>query len=78
MPANGRRDLIRRLKVKADLHMVEQQKTEFTPTTERRQIKLLLRALEDKLEELHQVLPCMDRRRWILNLGGTATVADVH
>jgi hypothetical protein len=42
--------------------------------------------LEDKLQEFHQVLPRSDRRRGLLNLGGTilktvfgtATVSDVH
>lgn len=57
--------------IRGYLHLVELQKTEFTPTFELRQIELLLQALEARLEEFYQNLSCMDRRRGILNLGCT-------
>ena len=65
---------------------VEQQRKEFTATSELKQIELFVQILEDKLHDFYQILPRPDPRRGLLNLGGnilktifgTATVADVH
>jgi hypothetical protein len=72
--------------IKSDLITIEKQKQEFTPTVELKQVESYLNVLEDKLQEFHQVLPRSDRRRGLLNLGGTilktvfgtATVSDVY
>ena len=72
--------------VKSDLLAVEQQRKEFTATSELKQIELFVQILEDKLHDFYQILPRPDPRRGLLNLGGnilktifgTATVADVH
>ena len=72
--------------VKSDLLAVEQQKKEFTATSELKQIELFVQILEDKLHDFYQILPRPDPRRGLLNLGGnilktifgTATVSDVH
>ena len=66
--------------------MVEQNKKEFTSISEIRQIELLLKLLESKLRDFHQILPRLDRRRGLVNFGGsilktlfgTATITDVQ
>ena len=70
--------------VKSDLLAVEQQRKEFTATSELKRIELFAQILE-KLHDFYQILPRPDPRRGLLNLGGnilktifrTATV-DVH
>ena len=72
--------------IKADLLAIQQQKKEFTPVSELKQIETLLENLEDKLHAFHQVLPRPDSKRGLLNFGGTilktlfgtAVVADIH
>ena len=72
--------------VKSDLLAVEQQRKEFTSTSELKQIELFVKILEDKLHDFYQILPRPDPRRGLLNLGGnilktifgTATVSDAH
>ena len=66
--------------------MVEQNEKEFISILEIRQIELLLKLLESKLHDFHQILPRVDRRRGLVNFGGnilktlfgTATIADVQ
>jgi len=57
--------------IRTDLRLIEERKTEFTPILELKQVALLLDALELKLQDFQQVLPRRDRRRGLLNLGGT-------
>ena len=72
--------------IRTDLHLIEGQKTEFTPVLELKQIASLLDALEMKLHDFQQILPRRDRRRGLINVGGTilkslfgtATVNDLH
>jgi hypothetical protein len=72
--------------VNSDLLLINQQKQAFTPTAELKQIKLLLRTLDSRLNYFHQVLPKLNPRRGLVSLGenildslfGTATVSDVH
>jgi mannitol-specific phosphotransferase system IIBC component len=71
--------------IKEDLKKVEGQKQEFTCTAELRQIEALLLNLESRLNSFKQILPRLDRRRGLFNLGGavlrtlfgTATSSDV-
>jgi len=66
--------------------LVEQNEKEFISILEIRQIELLLKLLESKLHDFHQILPRVDRRRGLVNFGGnilktlfgTATIADVQ
>jgi len=70
--------------VKSELLAVEQQRKEFTSTSE--QIEMFVQILEDKLHDFYQILPRPGPRRGLLNLGGnilktifgTATVSDIH
>ena len=72
--------------IKTNLLIVEQQRQEFTSVAELQQIDLFLQTLEYKLQTFNQLLPRLDRRRGLVNLGGTiiktlfgtATVTDVH
>jgi hypothetical protein len=72
--------------IRQDLNLVELNKKEFTSISEIRQIELLLKFLESKLHDFHQILPRLDRRRGLVNFGGsilktlfgTATTADVQ
>ena len=72
--------------VKSDLLAVEQQRKEFTATSELKQMELFVPILDDKLHDFYQTLPRTDPRRGLLNLGGnilktifgTATVSDAH
>jgi hypothetical protein len=71
---------------RADLFSVEQLKKEFTPISELNRIENFLNTLDGKLYDFHQVLPRLDRRRGLVNFGGTilkalfgtATYADIH
>ena len=72
--------------LKGDLLLVESQKKEFTPVSELHQIGSLLDTLEFKLVDFYQILPKLDSRRGLINLGGTiletlfgtATVTDIN
>jgi len=72
--------------IRQDLLLVEQNKKEFTSVSEIRQIESLLKFLELKLHDFHQILPRLDSRRGLVNFGvsvlktlfGTATIADVQ
>jgi hypothetical protein len=65
---------------------VESHKHEFTPVKELQQIKTLLETLDFKLNDFHQVLPRLDTRRGLVDIGGTvlktifgtATISDVQ
>ena len=54
--------------IKADLLLIESQKQEFTPISELKQIETLLNTLELRLHNFQRVL---NRRRGVLNFGGT-------
>ena len=72
--------------VKGDLLLVENQKKEFTPISELKQIDSLLNILEQKLCDFYQILPKLDSRRGLVDFGGTilrtsfgtATLTDLH
>jgi len=72
--------------IKSNLMTIEQQKQDFTPMAELKQIDLLLKTLNSRLNDFHQVLPRVDPRRGLLDVGGlvlkhifgTATVTDIH
>ena len=72
--------------IRQDLLLVEHNKKEFTSISEIRQIELLLKCLESKLHDFHQILPRLDRRRGLVNFGvsilktlfGTAIIADIQ
>jgi len=72
--------------VKSDLLLIEQRKQAFIPVSELKQIELLLYTLDSRLNELHQVLPRLDTRRGLINIGGkilktlfgTSIDSDVH
>ena len=69
--------------IRQDLLLVEQNKKEFTSVSEIRQIESLPKLLELKLYDFHQILLRLDRRRGLVNFGGsvlktlfgTATIA---
>ena len=71
--------------VKSDLLLVEQ-KQAFTSISELKQIELLLRTLDSRLNEFHEVLPRLDALRGLINIGGkilktlfgTVIDSDVH
>jgi len=68
------------------LLLVENQKKEFTPISELKQIDSLLNTLEQKLYDFYQILPKSDSRRDLIDFGGTifrtlfgtATLTDLH
>ena len=72
--------------VRNDLASVDKQRKEFTPVAELKQVGDLLNALESRLANFQQLLPRLDRRRGLLNLGGTvlktlfgtATLSDLN
>jgi len=72
--------------VKSDLLLIEQRKQAFTPVSELKQIELLLYTLDSRINELHQVLPRLETRRGLLNIGGkilktlfgTSIDSDLH
>ena len=71
--------------IRTDLHSIQERKTEFIPVLELKQVASLLDSLE-LLHDFQLVLPRRDRRRVLLNLGGTimkslfgtATMNDLH
>jgi hypothetical protein len=73
-------------KVREDLHIVEKQRREFTPSSELAQVKALLENLDWKISNFQQILPRPEPRRGVINFGGSvlkslfgvATVADAH
>jgi hypothetical protein len=68
-----------------DLLIVESQKQELNPISELRHIDTLLQQLEAKLDGFHKIIPRLDLRRGLINIGGnilrslfgTATIADI-
>ena len=72
--------------VRNDLASVNKQTKEFTPVAELKQVGNLLNTLELRLSNFQQLLPRLDRRRGLLNLGGTvlktlfgtATLSDLN
>jgi hypothetical protein len=57
--------------IKGDLLLVENQKKEFTPISELKQIDSRLNTLEQKLLYFYQILPKLDSRRSLIDFGGT-------
>jgi hypothetical protein len=72
--------------IKADLALMTKRKGEFTSNNKLKQIESLIYMLQVRLGYFYQLLPKMDSRRGIINLGGnflqvlfgTATVADLN
>jgi hypothetical protein len=72
--------------VESDLMLIERQKQAYTPISELDQIKSLLRTMDSRLNDFYHVLPRLDPRRGLVNLGGTilqalfgtATIADLN
>ena len=72
--------------VRNDLASVNKQTKEFTPVAELKQVGNLLNTLELRLSNFQHLLPRLDRRRGLLNLGGTilktlfgtATLSDLN
>jgi hypothetical protein len=72
--------------VKSDFILVEQQKRAFTPVSELKQIELLLHTSDSRINEFHQILPRLDTRRNLINIGSknmktpfeAAMDSDVH
>jgi hypothetical protein len=72
--------------IHTDLYTIRKMKQELTPFSELIQIVLLLQTVETKLSSFNQVLPPLDHRRGLINLGGhalkmifgTATISDIH
>lgn len=72
--------------IRTDLRQIEGQRSEFAPLSELKQVETLLDALELKLHYFQQFSPRRDRRRGLVNFGGTvlkslfgvATGADIH
>jgi hypothetical protein len=66
--------------------IIEGQKKEFTSFHELQQTEALLQILESKLQDFHLILPRLDRRRSLIDFGGTvlrslfgtAAVSDIH
>jgi tetrahydromethanopterin S-methyltransferase subunit B len=57
--------------IRQDLNIVFKRGQEFTPVSELRQIESFVNVLEAQLSYFYQLLPRLDSRRGILNLGGT-------
>jgi hypothetical protein len=57
--------------VRSDLTTVGQQKKELTPVAELKNVGNFLDCLESSLSSFQQLLPRLDRRRGLINLGGT-------
>jgi hypothetical protein len=63
-----------------------QKRQAFTPIAKLKQVKLLLHTLDARLKDFHQVLPKLNPRIGLVNLGGyvlkflfgTATMSDAH
>jgi hypothetical protein len=72
--------------IKANLILLEGHRKELASNFELNQITTLLNTLEVRLHDFQQLLPRLDRRRGLINFGGTvlktlfgtATVADIH
>jgi len=57
--------------ITADLILLEGHKTELTSYPELKQITTLLNTLEVRLHNFQQLLTKLDRRRGLINFGGT-------
>jgi hypothetical protein len=72
--------------IQNDVLVVQRQTNEFTSISGPRQIDILLKTLESRLNNFKQFLPKLDPRRGLINAGsivlrtlfGTATIADLH
>jgi len=72
--------------IKSYLMMIEQQKQDFMLMAKLKQIDSLLKMLDSKLNDFQQVLPRVDPRHGLLDVGGlvlkqifgTATIADIQ
>ena len=72
--------------IRAAVLLIEKHRTEFTLVSELKQIEMTLDTLELKLHYFQQILPRRDRRRGLINLGGSvlqtlfgvATNSDIH
>ena len=57
--------------IRADVLLIEKHRTVFTLVSELKQIEMTLDTLELKLHYFQQILPRRDRRRGLINLGGS-------
>jgi hypothetical protein len=57
--------------IREGVMLVHRQRKEFTPVSELKQIECMLNALECRMSYFYQLLPRLDNRRGIMNLGGT-------
>jgi hypothetical protein len=72
--------------IQEDLGLACEQREEFTADWELKQIDSLQNTLEARIEYFHQVLPKLDSRRGLLDLGGNvlkslfgvATIANLN
>ena len=72
--------------IRAAVLLIEKHRTEFTLDSELKQIEITLDTLELKLHYFQKILPRRDRRRGLINLGGSvlqtlfavATNSDIH
>jgi hypothetical protein len=72
--------------IRNDLEAINRRRAGLEPVVELKQIEVSVNALEARLAEFQQLLPKLDKRRGLINLGGsvlktlfgTATVADLH
>jgi hypothetical protein len=70
----------------SDLETINSHHKEFTPVVELKLVEASVDTLESRLREFQQLFPRLDKRRGLVNLGGsvlkslfgTATVADLH
>ena len=72
--------------INADMILLEGHSKELTSNSELNQITTLLNTLEVRIYNFQQLLPRLDRRRGLINFGGTVpktlfgtvTIADIH
>jgi len=57
--------------IRNDLAVINNQRREFTPVVELKQVEVSLYTLESRISNFQQLIPRPERRRGILNLGGT-------
>jgi hypothetical protein len=72
--------------IRSDLKIINSHHKEFTPIVELKMVETSVDTLEPGLREFLQLLPRLDKRRGLADLGGsilkslfgTATIADLH
>jgi hypothetical protein len=54
-----------------DLEIINSHHKEFTPIVELKLVEISVDALESRLREFQQLFPRLDKRRGLVNLGGS-------